>query len=158
MKKATAVVRRHFVEVDPANKPLCVKNAAAYVTKLAELEKWARQEIAKLPRDKRKLVTSHDALQYFAQEYGFKIYAIEGVTTHDQPSSKKVADLINVIRGEQVKAVFFESIANPKVIAEITKETGAQIGGELFVDGLGEKQASTYSDMIQHNIQTIVEI
>lgn len=157
MKKATSVIRRHFVEADPTNKPLYATNAAAYLAKLTDLEKWVRQEIAKLPRNKRKLVTSHDALQYFAQEYGFKIYAIEGVSTEDQPSSKKVTDLINKIREQEVKAVFFESIKNPKVITEITKETGAKTGGELFVDGLGEKEASTYPDMIRHNIQTIVE-
>jgi zinc/manganese transport system substrate-binding protein len=157
MKKATSVIRRHFAEADPANKALYAENAAAYLAKLTELEKWARQEIAKLPRDKRKLVTSHDALQYFAQEYGFKIYAIEGVSAEDQPSSKKIADLIKTIREQDVKAVFFESIKNPKVISEITKETGAKTGGELFVDGLGETEASTYSDMIRNNIQTIVE-
>ena len=157
MKKATSLVRRQFVEADPPNKALYVKNATAYLANLTDLEKWVRQEIAKLARDQRKLVTSHDALQYFAQEYGFKIYAIEGVSTDDQPSSKKVIDLINTIRSQRVKAVFFESIANPKVTSEIIKETGAKIGGQLFVDGLGEKEASTYSDMIRHNIQTIVE-
>ena len=157
MKSATSVVRRQFVEADPPNKALYMKNAAAYQAKLTDLEKWVRQQVAELARDQRKLVTSHDALQYFAQEYGFKIYAIEGVSTEDQPSSKKVTDLINTIRTQQVKAVFFESIANPKVITEITRETGAKIGGELFVDGLGEKEVSTYSDMIRHNIQTIVK-
>ena len=157
MKKATSVIRRHFAEADPANKALYAKNAAAYLAGLADLEKWVRTEIAKLPRDGRKLVTSHDALQYFAQDYGFKIYAVEGVSTDDQPSSKKVTDLINTIQEQEVKAVFFESIKNPKVITEITKETGAKIGGELFVDGLGDKEASTYSDMIRHNVQTIVE-
>lgn len=157
MKRATSVIRRHFVEADPANKALYTKNAAAYLARLTDLEKWVRTEIAKLPRDGRKLVTSHDALQYFAQDYGFKIYAVEGVSTDDQPSSKKITDLINTIREQQVKAVFFESIKNPKVITEITKETGAKIGGELFVDGLGDKEASTYSDMIRHNVQTIVE-
>ena len=157
MKKATSVIRRHFAAADPANKALYAKNAAAYLAKLTDLEKWVRQEVAKLPRDQRKLVTSHDALQYFAQEYSFKIFAIEGVSTQDQPSSKKVTDLINTIREQQVKAVFFESIENPKVMTEITRETGAKIGGELFVDGLGEKEASTYSDMIRHNIQTIVK-
>ena len=157
MKSATSVVRRQFVEADPPNKALYMKNAAAYQAKLTDLEKWVRQQVAELARDQRKLVTSHDALQYFAQEYGFKIYAIEGVSTEDQPSSKKVTDLINTIRTQRVKAVFFESIANPKVITEITRETGAKIGGELFVDGLGEKEVSTYSDMIRHNIQTIVK-
>ncbi len=132
------------------------KNAAAYLATLTELQKWARQEVAKLPRDKRKLVTSHDAFQYLARDYGFKIYAIEGVSTDDQPSSKKVTDLINTIRDQKVKAVFFESIENPKVVAEITKETGAKIGGELYADGLGEKDASTYSGMMRHNITSIV--
>jgi zinc/manganese transport system substrate-binding protein len=157
MKKATSVIRKHFVEADPANKALYARNATEYLVKLTDLEKWVRQEIAALPRDRRKLVTSHDALQYFAQEYGFKIYAIEGVSTEDQPSSKKITELIDIIRAQQVKAVFFESVANPKVISEITKETGAKVGGELFVDGLGEKKASTYSDMIRHNVQMIVD-
>jgi zinc/manganese transport system substrate-binding protein len=157
MKKATSVIRKHFVEADPANKALYARNATEYLVKLTGLEKWVRQEIAALPRDRRKLVTSHDALQYFAQEYGFKIYAIEGVSTEDQPSSKKITELIDIIRAQQVKAVFFESVANPKVISEITKETGAKVGGELFVDGLGEKKASTYSDMIRHNVQMIVD-
>jgi zinc/manganese transport system substrate-binding protein len=156
MKKATNVVRKHFVEADPANKAAYDKNAAAYLAELTELQKWARQEIAKLPRDKRKLVTSHDAFQYFARDYGFTIYAIEGVSTDDQPSSKKVVDLINTIRDQKVKAVFFESVANPKVVGEITKETGAKLGGELYADGLGEKEASTYSGMIRHNITSIV--
>jgi zinc/manganese transport system substrate-binding protein len=156
MKRATNVVRKQFVEADPANKATYDKNAAAYLAELTELQKWARQEVAKLPRDKRKLVTSHDAFQYFARDYGFTIYAIEGVSTDDQPSSKKVIDLINTIRDQKVKAVFFESVANPKVVGEITKETGAKLGGELYADGLGEKEASTYSGMIRHNITSIV--
>lgn len=156
MKKATIVVKKQFAEVDPVNKATYEKNAAAYLVKLSELQNWARQEVAKLPRDKRKLVTSHDAFQYLARDYGFKIYAIEGVSTDDQPSSKKVTDLINTIREQKVKAVFFESIENPKVVSEITKETGAKIGGQLYADGLGEKEASTYSGMIRHNITSIV--
>ena len=56
-----------------------------------------------------------------------------------------------------MKAVFFESIENPKVVTEITKETGANVGGELYADGLGEKEASTYADMMRHNITTIVD-
>jgi ABC-type Zn uptake system ZnuABC Zn-binding protein ZnuA len=110
MRKATIVVRKHFVEADPANKAVYERNAAAYLAKLTELQKWAKQEVAKLPQDKRKLVTSHDAFQYFARDYGFTIYAIEGVSTDDQPSSKKIANLINTIRDQKVKAVFFESI------------------------------------------------
>jgi len=156
VKKATVAVKKQFVASDPANKSVYEKNAAAYLDKLTDLQKWARKEVSKLPRDRRKLVTSHDAFQYFARDYGFTIYAIEGVSTDDQPSSKKVTDLIKTIREQKVKAVFFESIENPKVVGEITRETGAKVGGELYADGLGDKEAATYSDMIRHNITSIV--
>jgi zinc/manganese transport system substrate-binding protein len=156
MKKATMLVKKRFVEADPADKAFYEKNASVCLARLDELQRWARQEIAKLPREKRKLVTSHDAFQYFARDYGFTIYAIQGVSTDDQPSSKRVTDLIDTIRDQQVKAVFFESIENPKVVAEITKETGAKIGGALYADGLGEKDASTYSGMMRHNITSVV--
>jgi zinc/manganese transport system substrate-binding protein len=155
VKKATVVVKKSFIDADPANKSSYERNAAAYIDKLSDLQKWARQEISALPREKRKLVTSHDAFQYFARDFGFRIYAVEGVSSDDQPSSKKVTDLIKTIRTEGVKAVFFED--NPKVIREITKETGARTGGQLYADGLGVKEASTYADMVRHNVTTIVE-
>ena len=157
VKKATVAVKKSFIAVDPANKATYERNAAAYLAKLDDLEKWAKLEVSKLPREKRKLVTSHDAFQYFARDFGFKIYGIEGVSTLDEPSSKKITDLIKTIKSEGVKAVFFESIENPKVVTEITKETGAKVGGELYADGLGDKDASTYPDMMRYNITTIVE-
>jgi zinc/manganese transport system substrate-binding protein len=157
VKKAALLVKRQFIAADPARKALYERNTSAYLAKLSDLQKWARQEVAKLPREKRKLVTSHDAFQYLARDFGFRIYAVEGVSSDDQPSSKKVADLIKTIRAEGVKAVFFESIENPKVIGEITRETGAKVGGELYADGLGVKEASTYPDMVRHNITTLVE-
>ncbi|HEY5704273.1 MAG TPA: metal ABC transporter substrate-binding protein [Terrimicrobiaceae bacterium] len=157
VKKAATVVKKRFIAADPANEATYEKNVAAYLAELDDLEKWARREVSKLPREMRKLVTSHDAFQYFARDFGFKIYAIEGLSTQDEPSSKRVTDLINTIRREGVKAVFFESIENPKVVTEITKETGAKVGGELYADGLGDKEASTYPDMVRHNISAIVE-
>ncbi len=116
-------------------------------------------KVAELPREKRKLVTSHDAFQYFARDYGFKIYPIEGVSTEDQPSSKRVAELIEAIKKQGVKAVFFENTQNPKVIASITRETGAKVGGELYADGLGAEDgdAATYEAMMRHNVTTIVD-
>ena len=157
VRKAAGVVKKHFIDADPANKTSYERNATAYLAELTDLQKWARQEVSKLPFVNRKLVTSHDAFQYLARELGFKIYAIEGVTTDDQPSSKKITHLIKKIRAEGVKAVFFESIENPKVLGEITRETGAKVGGKLYADGLGINEASTYQDMIRYNVGTIVE-
>jgi ABC-type Zn uptake system ZnuABC Zn-binding protein ZnuA len=156
MKVAVRTVRDEFIKLDPADKSDFASNAAATLAKLDALNQWARVEISKLPKDKRKLVTSHDAFQYFARDYGFTIYPIEGVTTEDQPSSKKIGALIDTIKARHVKAIFFENIENPKVIQEITKETGAKVGGELYADGLGTGPESTYDGMFRHNVSTIV--
>jgi zinc/manganese transport system substrate-binding protein len=153
---ATRVIRDAFIAADPTHKSTYQKNAAAYLRQLAALEKWAKLEIARIPRDKRILVTSHDALGYFAHDYHFEIHPVEGVSTREQPSSRRVRELIDEIKAEGVKSIFAENIENPKVLGEITRETGATLGGTLYADGLGDKQASTYDAMMRHNITTIV--
>ena len=157
MKKATLAVRDALTKLSPGDKDAFAKNAEAYIAQLDQLNTWVRSKIAELPRDKRKLVTSHDAFQYFARDYGFTIYPVEGVSTQDELSSKNVAELVQTIKDQQVKAIFFENIENPKVLKEITAETGAKIGGELYADGLGEGNASTYEGMMRHNVTTIVD-
>jgi zinc/manganese transport system substrate-binding protein len=158
VEKAAGVIRDAFTNADPAGKGTFAANKAAYLEKLAALDKDIRLAVAALPRDQRKLVTSHDAFQYFARDYGFKIYPIEGVSTADEPSTRQVAGLLNTIKSQRVKAVFFENTQNPKVIAEITQETGAKMGGELYADGLGlpGSGAATYIEMMHHNVDTIV--
>lgn len=157
MKKATKIVRDALVKISPDDKALFSANAGRYLDRLDALEKWTKRKIAELPRDQRKLVTSHEAFQYFARENGFALHAIEGVTRADQPSSKKVAEIVQTIREAGVKAIFPESLSNPKVLKEITRETGAKIGPELYGDGLGEGAASTYEGMYRHNVASIVD-
>jgi zinc/manganese transport system substrate-binding protein len=157
MKKATLAVRDTLIKIDPPDKETFTKNADDYLAQLDQLSTWVKSKIAELPRDKRKLVTSHDAFQYFARDYGFTIYPVEGVSTQDELSSKSVAELVQTIKDQHVKAVFFENIENPKVLKEITAETGAKIGGELYADGLGEGKEGTYDGMMHHNVTTIVD-
>ena len=157
VEKAAKIVRDELIKASPADRELFTENAAKYLARLDDLRKWAKTKIAELPRDRRKLVTSHDAFQYLARENGFTIYAIEGISTEDQPSSKKVAELIATIKAQDVRAIFLESIENPKVLTEITKETGAKVGGSLFADGLGEGDAATFEGMYRHNVATIVD-
>ena len=159
MEKAVKIVRDELIKISPADKPAFTDNAAKYLSTLDGLEKWVKNELAKLPRDKRKLVTSHDAFQYFARENGFTIYAIEGISSEDQPSSKKVGEIVAAIKTQGVKAIFPESIENPKVMTEITRETGVKIAPELYADGLGDEKsdAATYVQMYKHNVTAIVE-
>lgn len=157
VEKATKIVRDALVQVDPTQKEAFQRNAAVYLAKLGTLDAWVKEKVAELPRDQRELVTSHDAFQYFARQYGFKILAIEGVSTEQEASAKQVNDLIATIKKEGVKAIFLEDTLNPKVSTEITRETGAKIGGTLYADGLGSGDGSTYEGMMKHNVSTIVE-
>jgi zinc/manganese transport system substrate-binding protein len=157
MIRATGVVADNFARLDPAHAADYERNASAYCADLSALDKELRRKIAQLPRDRRILVTSHDAFQYFAATYGFTIASIEGVTTETEPSNKHVSELIEEIKLRGVKAIFLESTLNPKVSREITRETGATIGGTLYADGLGEGDAATYAGMMRHNVDTIVD-
>lgn len=157
VEKATKVIRDALIQADPAGKAAFDANAAAYLAKLAALDLWVKQKVAELPRDKRELVTSHDAFQYFAKRYDFRIYAIEGISTEQEASPRQVDELIRTIKGEGVKAIFLEDTLNPKVSSEITRDTGAKIGGTLYADGLGTGEGGTYEGMMKHNVTTIVE-
>jgi zinc/manganese transport system substrate-binding protein len=157
VEQATRIVRDELIKLDLAGKTDYERNANAFLARLEELDRWVKRKVAELPRDKRKLVTSHDAFQYFARDYSFSISAIEGVNTETEPSNQHVAELIDQIKKDGVKAIFVESTLNPKVTKEITRETGAKIGGSLYADGLGTGDATTYEGMIKHNVSTIVD-
>lgn len=151
-----AQIRDAFVEADPAGKAEYEANAAKLDGRLADLAKWVRKQVAQLPKASRVLVTSHDALGYFAKDHGFEVMAVQGISTEEQPSSRRVQELIGEIRGKGVKAIFAENIENPKVLSEITAETGAKPGGVLYADGLGTGNAGTYEGMMRSNVNTIV--
>jgi len=155
-KLVTTQIRDAFIKAYPPDASVFEANAKAFQTKLDELARWAKIEIAKVPRAQRILVTSHDALGYFARDYSFKVLPVQGINTGEQPSSKKVSALIEEIRTTGVKAIFAENIENPKVLQQITAETGAKIGGVLYADGLGTGNAGTYGGMVRTNVTTIV--
>jgi zinc/manganese transport system substrate-binding protein len=157
VEKATVIVRDALARLDRNHATDYQANAQAYLTELKELDLWAKRQIAELPRDQRKLVTSHDAFQYFAKEYGFQIDSIEGLTTDQEPSVSHVSALIAEIKKQGVKAIFLENSLNPKVSIEITRESGVKIGGTLYADGLGPGEGETYAGMVRHNVNTIVD-
>lgn len=157
MKRATRLVTDRFEKADPANRRYYENRETEYLGALNELQRWTRVKVAELPSSRRKLVTSHDALQYFARDYGFTILPVKGISTGEEPSSQHVKEIIGIIRSQGVKAVFFESIENSRAVNQIAAETGARTGGVLYSDGLGDTEASTYDSMMRHNVSTIVD-
>jgi zinc/manganese transport system substrate-binding protein len=156
-EKATVIVRDALIRLDGQHIADYQAGAQTYQNELKELDSWAKRKVAELPRNQRKLVTSHDAFQYFAKDFGFQIDSIEGLTTDQEPSVSHVTELIAEIKKQGVKAIFLENTLNPKVSVEITRESGAKIGGSLYADGLGPGEGETYTGMVRHNVTTIVE-
>ena len=103
------------------------------------------------------MIATHDAFGYFAHEYGIAFLAPQGVSTESEASAGDVAALIAQIRAEQVTAIFFENISDPRLIEQIARETGVKPGGELFSDALSEPggPAPTYAAMMRHNVDLL---
>lgn len=157
VQAVAAQIRDAFANADPEGIATYEANAKDLNTRLAALSKWVRLQLATLPKANRVLVTSHDALGYFAMDNSFEVFTVQGVSTTEQPSSQNVKRLIEEIKSRKVKAIFAENIENPKVLEQITSETGAKLGGVLYADGLGSGQAATYEGMMKSNVSTLVE-
>ena len=157
MKEAAALVRDALAALRPEARPGFEQRAAAYRERLQSLQRWARTEVAKIPKDRRAFVTAHDAFGWLARENGLELIALEGFSGGGQPSSKKIAESIGRIRQKKVRAIFPESLDNPKVLEQISRESGARVGGVLYADGLGTGSAATYEGMYRENVKALVE-
>lgn len=157
----TATVKEALIAADPDNTETYEANAAAYTARLQDLDRFVRDEVAKLPEDERKLVTSHDTFGYFARAYGFEVVgtAIGSVTTESgDPSAEDIANLVEQIQATGVPAIFTENVSNPDLIAAIASEAGVTVGPALYTDALGEagSDGDTYIRMMTYNTTSIV--
>jgi len=156
---ATAAIGRALDRVDPAHKTAYDRNASHYRTELQRLDRDVARCIDKVPPAQRKLVTTHDALGYYARRYGIEVIGtvIPSLSTEGQPSAGDTAKLIATIRATGVKAIFAESSVNPKVEAAIAQETGAKVGPPLWADTLGPEgsDGATYMQSIESNTKAL---
>jgi zinc/manganese transport system substrate-binding protein len=145
-------------KVDPAGASSYQANAARYAQQLQEFDAQAKAQFAALPAAKRKVITSHDAFGYFAAHYQIKFLSPEGVNADATPSAKHVAGLIRQMKREKIKAVFVENMSNPKLIAQLSKDAGATLGGTLYSDALSgpAEPGSSYLKMMQHNLTQLL--
>jgi zinc/manganese transport system substrate-binding protein len=152
-----ANIRDGLSKADPAGKDIYAANAKAYLAKLIVLEREVRAAVNKIPADRRKIITSHDAFGYFGAAYRVEFIAPEGVSTESAASAKDVARIIAQIRKQKIPAVFLENVSDPRLMQQIARETGARIGGRLYSDALSGPggSAGSYIDMMRHNVRTL---
>jgi ABC-type Zn uptake system ZnuABC Zn-binding protein ZnuA len=157
---AVAAIRDALMKADPAGAVTYRRNAAAYIARLQRLDAGIARCVSRLPRSQRKLVTSHDALGYYARRYGFQIVgaAIPSLSSRAQPSAASTQRLIRQIQRQHVRAIFPESSLNPKLEQAIAREAHASVAGALWADSLGPKGSGgfTYAGSLADNTKTIV--
>ena len=132
-------------------------SSAAYLTKLAALDAWVRQQVEAIPASRRLLVTFHDALPYFARAYGLTVVGVAVNAPGQDPSAGEIAALIDAIRASGVKAIFSESQFPTALVDQLARETGAKVVANLYDDTLGEDPVTSYEAMIRWDTQQIVE-
>lgn len=152
-----ANIQSALLRLDPANADECRARGDAYRSELRDLDAWARQQIAGVPPQARKVITSHDGFAYLGRAYGITLIGARGWTNDKEPSAQRVTELLELIRREKVRAVFVENMNDPRLIRRIAAETGARIGGELYSDALSRpgEDGDTYVRMFRHNIATL---
>jgi manganese transport system substrate-binding protein len=152
-------IRQALIEIDPQGADIYTANAEHYVDQLVELDTWIRQKLTHIPPENRKLVTTENAMRYFAEAYGFEIVGwIYTLAPEEDISARRMVELIEQVREKKVPALFVDITLNPRMIERVNEETGVPIAGSLYIDSLSEpgKGADTYLLMMRANVTLLV--
>jgi manganese/iron transport system substrate-binding protein len=159
--KMVEAIAKSLSQVAPENTALYTKKAQVLNQELTRIDAWIKTQVATIPPNSRKLVTTHDALGYYAKAYGIPLEgALGGISTAEKPTASRVAELVEIIRKAKVPTIFAELTLNPKLIETVAKEAKVKLSEkELFVDGLGEPGSAgeTYAKMLVANTEAIVK-
>jgi ABC-type Zn uptake system ZnuABC Zn-binding protein ZnuA len=149
-----------LVAADPDGRDTYNRNEEAYEARLRELDREITACIRKVPARRRKLVTTHDALGYFANRYGVEIVGavIPSLSTQAQASADDVQELIDGIRDEGVETIFPERTLNQRLERAIAREAGVEVGDPLWADALGPRGSNgeTYLEAMASNTAAMV--
>ena len=162
-KQITEYLTEELGKIDSTNASFYEANNKEYIKKLDALEKEVRQTIATLPKEKRVLITAHDAFNYFGQEYGFEVVGLQGLSTATEAGVQDVQRLAQLIIDKKVKSIFVETSVPKRTIEALQKAVNSKgydvaIGGTLYSDALGNAgtDEGTYIGMFRYNVNTIV--
>jgi len=160
VKQAVNNIEALMSALDPDNQNFYRDNAYAYNQQLDDLHAWIQEQSDSLPAERRLLVTSHDAFQYYAQRYGYEVVGavIPSISTDVEPTAQDLESLIETIEHENAPAVFTERSHSTRFAQLIADATNADLVGGLYTGSLGSpgSDAGTYIGMMRSNTNTIV--
>lgn len=151
-----------LISIDPSGAPDYQARADLYLRQLRVLDSWLELQAGRIPAERRILVTSHDAFNYFAARYGFKVRSPIGWSTGTEigggmtPERRKT--VVASIQNFNIPAIFVETSVNPKMIQQIAEEARVKVGGELYSDAMGAAGTAgeSYIGMMRENMLIVV--
>jgi manganese/zinc/iron transport system substrate-binding protein len=156
-------VRDALAELDPPHRAEYRRNAERYLADLRELDEYVREQAARVPRERRVVITAHDAFNYFGRAYGFDVRGLQGISTASEAGTSDIQGLAEFIAERRIPAVFVESSVSPRAIEAVREAVRSRgwdvgIGEELFSDAMGDSGTpeGTYVGMVSHNVDSIV--
>src|SRR3954464_9936473 len=157
-RRYVANIAEGLAAAEPPNDAPDRTRAAQYDRQLATLDGWVRREIARVPEERRQVITGHNSFHYFGHAYHVRFSAPRGYSTDSEPTARDVANLIRQVREQKTKALFIENMTNPALVSEIARDSGAVVGPRLYSDALSKPDgpAATYEAMMRHNVTALV--
>jgi zinc/manganese transport system substrate-binding protein len=157
-RRYVANIADALAKADPAHAADYKARADAYDRDLAALDADIRSQLSAIPRDKRKIITSHDAFGYFGRAYGIDFLSPVGLSTESEPSAKDLAALIRQMKRQNVRVLFIETMSDPRLVQQLAREGGGIVGGQVYSDSLSDRDgpAPTYTEMFRHNVKEFV--
>jgi manganese/zinc/iron transport system substrate-binding protein len=155
---AVEAVRDALIQSDPDGKTVYEQNAGQFLSELKRLADYSKQVLATVPEAQRVLITAHDAFNYFGRAYNFTVLGIQGISTESEAGLKRIEELVDVLVGKNVGAIFVETTVADRNVQALIEGAAARghtvkIGGELYSDAMGA--ANTYEGsfigMLDHN-------
>jgi len=157
-------VEQALAKLDPAHAADYAGRSAAYLKELEALDAFVKARVAEIPKERRVLVTAHDAFGYFGARYDIEVVALQGISTATEAGVGDVKRLVDLVVERRIKAIFVESSVPRRTIEAVVEAARSRghdvtVGGSLFSDALGDvgTREGTYVGMIRHNVNTIVE-
>ncbi|WP_374383724.1 metal ABC transporter solute-binding protein, Zn/Mn family [Dongia sp.] len=145
---------------DPANATTFATNAESLKAKYVKLNSDLDASLGALPRESKRILTSHDAFQYFGHAYGIEFVGVQGVSTDSEPSAQDLKEIVRQIKEGGIKALFVENMSDPRFLETISADTGVAIGGELYSDSLSDESgpAQDLLSLFRHNQSELLKV
>lgn len=164
---AALTVRDRLISLDRADEAGYRLRAKETIADLLALHEETKRKIASIPRERRVLITSHDAYSYFGRAYDIDVRGLQGISTETEAGLQMMNAAVDFISKQKIPAIFVETSVSPKTIEAVQRDVrqrgfDVRIGGELYSDAMGRPgerpgyAVETYTGMFRYNVDTLV--